>query len=224
MNSSLPKSPQTIGQHQVKINPEHGKIIANAYENMPHNPNHPQVKAAYNTLINETKQQYKKMLDSGMKFTKIKSGMDNPYPTSKHLHADVDKGHMWYYPTEAGFGHGENQFKDHPMLQPTEFKDDEGKPMLANDIFRQVHDSIHHKLRNGFGPKGEHEAYLEHKKMYSPLAQKALASETMGQNSWVTAGPYAEHNKKNPSQTVFAEQKAGLLPEDIINGKWHGDV
>jgi len=62
---------------------------------------------------------------------------------------------------------------------------------------------------------------LTHKKDFSPLAQKALATETMGQNSWVNFGPYGEKNKKNPQNTTYAEQKAGLLPDEIINGRWH---
>jgi len=207
---------------KVKIDPEHGKIIADAYEKMEHNPNHPDVKAAYGALINETKKQYKDMLDKGLKISKTKKGMDNPYPTSKHLHEDVDRGHMWYFPTEQGFGSEGDHPDDHPMLEPTEFKDNEGKPMLANDIFRVVHDSIHSKLRNNFGSKGEHEAYLEHKKTYSPLAQKALATETMGQNNWVWAGPKSEGYRKDPkNSTIYAPQKAGLLPDRILEGKWH---
>lgn len=213
LQKSQPKS-------QVKINPEHGKVIASAYENMKHDPNHPEVKAAYGALIHETKQQYQGLLNSGMKISKMKPNQPNPYPTSKHMHSDVDKGHMWYYPTEQGYGDG-NQASDHPMLQPTEFKDSEGKPMLANDLFRVVHDKVHHTLRNGFGPRGEHESFLEHKKTYSPLAQKALATETMGQNNTVNFGTHGEHNRANPSQTRFADQKAGLLPDHIINGKWH---
>ena len=206
----------------VQLNQEHGKKIADAYENMKHDPNHPEVKASYGALINETKEQYKNLLSSGLKISKMQPNMENPYPTSKHLHADIEQNkHMWYYPTEQGFGSSDSVFTDHPMMQQTEFKDAEGKPMLANDVFRIVHDSIHHKLKNSFGPKGEHEAYLEHSKMFSPLAQKALATETMGQNSWVNFGPHAEHNRKNPANTIYADQKAGLLPNDVINGKWH---
>jgi hypothetical protein len=205
---------------KVNLNPEHGKIIANAYENMKHQPNHPQVKAAYNALINETKDQFKDMLNRGIKISKMKPNQENPYPTSKHLHADLDKGHMWLFPTELGFGSETDMPKDHPMLQPTEFMH-EGKPLLANDIFRLVHDSIHHKLRNGFGPKGEHESFLEHKKMYSPLAQKALATETMAQNSYVNFSNKIGHlNQKKPG-SAYAPQKAGLLSDNIINGKWH---
>lgn len=211
------------GRPKVQINPEHGRQIADAYEQMKHDPEHPDVKAAYGALIDETKKQYQNLLDSGLKISKIPQGQPNPYPTSKHLHDDVDSGHMWYYPTDQGFGSGDVS-KDHPMLQPTEFKDNEGKPMLANDCFRVVHDKIHHNLRNKFGAKGEHEAYIAHKKTFSPLAQKALATETMGQNSWVNySTAHGEHNRKNPTKTIFADQKAGLLPDHILNAKWHGE-
>lgn len=205
---------------KVNLNPAHGKIIADAYGQMKHDPNHPEVKAAYGALINETKKQFQDMLNSGFKISKIKEGQENPYPTSKHLHADVDNGHMWYFPTEQGFGSGDEIHKDHPMLQPTEFNHG-GKPMLANDLFRVVHDRIHHKLRNGFGPKGEHESFLEHKKMYSPLAQKALASETMGQNSFVNFSNEIGHLNQQKPGSAYAPQKAGLMPDHIINGKWH---
>lgn len=208
------------GAPQVNLNPEHGKIIAAAYDQMKHDPSHPEVKAAYGALIDETKKQFKDMLDQGLKISKVTNPKHNPYPTSKHLHADVDNGHIWLFPTELGFGSEDDMPKDHPMLQPTEFMH-EGKPLLANDIFRVVHDSIHHKLRNGFGPKGEHESYLEHKKMYSPLAQKALATETMGQNSYVNFSSQIGHLNQQKPGSAYAPQKAGLLSENVINGKWH---
>jgi hypothetical protein len=209
---------------QVNLNPEHGKMIADAYDNMKHDPNHPEVKAAYGALIGETKKQFRDILNSGLKISKIKPGQDNPYKNSKELHHDIEhNNHLWYFPTEQGFGSEGEGHKNHPMLQPTEFKHG-GKTMLANDAFRIVHDVNGHHLggKTGFGPKGEQQAYLTHKKMYSPLAQKALASETMGQNSWVNfSKKYGEHNRVSPQNTKFAEQKAGLLPDTIINGDWH---
>ena len=142
--------------------------------------------------------------------------MHEDIATNKHLH---------YFPTTAGFGSGDAAPEDHPMLQPTKFKDPEGKPMLANDLFRVVHDIHGHHLggQSGFGPKGEHQAYLTHKKMFSPLAQKALATETLGQNSTVNFGKYGEQNRKDPKNTKYADQKAGLLPEHIISGDWHNE-
>jgi hypothetical protein len=190
---------------------------------MKHDPHHPEVKAAYEALINETKKQFKDMLDQGFKFTKIKPNQENPYKTSRDLHNDIKQNkHLYFFPTEQGFGSGDKQVSDHPMLQPTEFMH-EGKPLLANDLFRVVHDYRGHHLggESTFGPKGEHQAYLTHKKDFSPLAQKALATETLMQNSWVNFGPHGEHNRKNPHQTIYAEQKAAIAPDWIVNGRWH---
>jgi len=209
---------------KVSLNSQHGAHIADAYHNMEHNPEHPEVKEAYGALINETKNQYKNIMNSGVKFSPIQPGADNPYKNSKDLHHDIaNNKHMWYFPTEQGYGSKENdQFKNHPMLQETEFEVG-GKKLLANDLFRIVHDiNGHHKGgMTGFGPKGEHKAYLTHKQMYSPNAQKALASETLGQNSWVNFGPHGDHNRSKPHETIYADQKAGLLPKHIINGDWH---
>lgn len=206
----------------INLNPEHGKTIADAYEKMQHNPNDPQVKEAYGALINETKKQFKDMLDQGFKFSKMKPGQDNPYKTSKDVHSDIENNkHLWFFPTEQGFG-PKGEKLEHPMLQPTEFEF-EGKPLLANDLFRIVHDYRGHFLggKSSFGQKGEHQAYLTHKKDFSPLAQKALATETMGQNQWFHHGPFAEYNKKNLSNPRYADQKAALLPDEIINTNWH---
>lgn len=208
--------------NNVKINPEHGKKIAQIYHDMKHDPDHPEVKQAYSALIEETKQQFNDLVKKGLKISRIEPGMENPYKNSKELHADVkNNNHLWYFPTELGYGNNE-QSANHPMLQPVDIKHGD-KNLLANDLFRIVHDINGHHIggESGFGPTGEHRAYLTHKKMYSPLAGKALASETMGQNSWVNFGPHAEHNQKNPAQTIYAEQKAGLLPDEIINGLWH---
>jgi hypothetical protein len=208
---------------EVKINPEHGLQIADAYDQMKHEPNKPEVKEAYDALINETGEQFKQLIKGGLKITKLKSTDANPYPTSKHMHEDIEKNnHLYYFPTEQGFGQGENN-KDHPMMRPTEFQHD-GGPLLANDVFRIVHDVNGHHLggKTSFGPKGEHQAFIQHSRMYSPIAKKAFFTETAGQNNWVNfSRSHGEKNRANPKNTTFAEQKAGLLPDDIINGKFH---
>lgn len=207
----------------VELNPEHGKLIAKAYEQMPHNPSEPGVKAAYDSLIKETGDQYQDMLDSGFKMSKIKPGQKNPYSSSKDVHEDLEKNkHLYFFPTSEGFGTEASGFKNHPLLQSTKYTH-EDQPLAANDLFRIVHDYRGHHLggKTSFGPKGEHQAYLKHKEDFSPLAQEALATETMGQNSWVNYGPHGEFNRKNPASTIYADQKAGLLPKDIIEGNWH---
>jgi len=166
----------------VDLNPEHGKMIAKAYEQMTHNPTDPKVKAAYDALIKETGNQYEDMLKSGFKFSKIKPEQPNPYLSSKDVHADLEANkHLYYFPTAQGFGTEANKFSDHPLLRKTDFTQ-EGEPLLANDLFRIVHDYRGHYLgdKSGFGPKGEHRAYLQHKQDFSPTAQEALATETMG--------------------------------------------
>jgi len=208
----------------VKINPEHGKIIADAYGKMKHDPSNPEVKQSYDALIKETGSQYKDLLGKGLKVSKIKG--ENPYKSSKDMHNDLEQNnHLHYYPTKSGFGSEGEEHPDHPMLQKTEFKDEDNEPMLANDVFRIVHDiNGHHRGgMSGFGPKGEQQAFLTHSKMYSPTAKKALATETMGQNNFVNFGPNGEHNRKDPSHTIYAEQKAGIMPDEIVNGNFHQD-
>ena len=215
-------NPQTLDN--VKINPAQGKKIADAFENMKHDPTNPEVKAAYDALIKETTQQYDDMLKEGFKVSKIKPGQENPYKTSKDLHKDIlENKHMSYFPTEQGFGSSGKDFSDHPLMTPTGRLDPEGNEMLANDLFRIVHDYRGHNLgqQSGFGPKGEQMAYLQHKKDFSPLAKKALFTETAGQNNTVNWGKYGEQNRLDPSNTVYADQKAGLLHDDIIDEKWH---
>jgi hypothetical protein len=208
----------------VRINPEHGKKIAQAYHEMKHTPNDKMTQEAYSALINETRDQFQKLMDGGLKISRIQPGQENPYKNSKELHEDiVNNNHLWYFPTDQGYGSGE-EILDHPLLQGTGYMHDD-KELLANDMFRIVHDINGHHIggQSGFGPKGEHKAFLTHRSMYSPLAQKALASETLGQNSWVNFGPYGEQNRANPSQTIYADQKAGLLPDEIVYGDWHID-
>ena len=206
--------------HQVDVHPEMAAKVANAYTAMPHTPNDPATQKAYKALIGETKDQFEHLKENGFKFSKIQPGQDNPYKSSKDLVKDVhENNHAWYFPTDSGFGTEGQENNDHPLLQKV--KTSEGD-MHANDLFRVVHDIFGHaKEGNGFGPKGEENAYRHHMQMYSPEAQRALTSETRGQNSWVNFGPHGEANRANPANTVYAEQKAGLMPE-WTQGMWNG--
>ncbi len=194
------------------VDPARGKAIAEEFQKMQHNPHDPAVKAAYQALTDETLEQFQQMKKAGLKIEKIKDGQENPYKNSADMHKDVAKGHLWFYPTESGFGSLTN-VKDHPLLKPTHEVVD-GHQMLANDVFRVVHDYYGHaKEGYGFGPRGEENAWREHSKMFSKQARQALTTETRGQNSWVNFGPYGRQNKERPAQTTYADQKAGLMPE-----------
>lgn len=197
----------------VYADPERGKRIADAYEAMPHAPNDPEVKAAYAALIEETKAQYQAVLDTGLQIEMIQPGQANPYSEGpKQVFDDLAKNHLWFYPSASGFG-TVNEITDNPLLTPTEFKVGD-HVMLANDLFRVVHDVFGHGLEGaGFGPSGEENAFQAHVRMFSPLAARAMTSETRGQNSWVNFGPFGEANRANQKETVYADQKTGLMPE-----------
>lgn len=62
-----------------------------------------------------------------------------------------------------------------------------GHPLLSdddNDAFRAVHDVLgHYVTGRGFDRHGEEAAYQAHARRYSPLARRALVTETRGQNA-----------------------------------------
>lgn len=200
----------------VELNKDLSKQIAQQYEAMQHSPNNPEVKAAYEALKKETLDQYKMLKEAGYKFEEIPKGTKNPYPSSKEMQQDVARNkHLYYYPTEQGFG-SQTKILDNPLLEKTGEKIAD-KELVANDIFRIVHDMMGHaKEGKTFNALGEENAYANHMKMYSPEAQKALTTETRGQNSWVNFGPKGEYNKLNPANTIYADQKVGLLPQSAM--------
>jgi len=205
-----------------KVNPERATRIAAAYDEMPHAPDDPKVKAAYNAMIDETLDQWNEIKKTGLKVEFIRPDMPDPYAKSPRLAImDVrDNNHLWVFPTESGFGGSESAHVDisgNPLLRKTGEVID-GVPVTANDIFRIVHDYFGHiKYGHGFRADGEENAWRAHSAMYSPLARKAMTSETRGQNSWVNFGPYGKQNKTaSGADTQYAPQKTGLLPDWVI--------
>jgi len=214
--SGLPYQPPKTYKRVV---PERAARIAAAYEQMPHAPNDPKVKAAYGAMIRETLDQWNEIKNTGLKVEFIRPDMPDPYAESPRLAImDVrDNNHLWVYPTTSGFGGSESAHVDiagNPLLQRTGEVID-GIPVTANDIFRIVHDYFGHiKYGHGFRADGEENAWRAHSAMYSPLARKAMTSETRGQNSWVNFGPYGKQNQTaNAADTQYAPQKTGLLPD-----------
>ena len=198
----------------AKVDVKRAERIAAAYDKMKHDPENPEVKRAYAAMIEETLQQYRDIMKTGLKVEFI--GDVDPYAASPRLAIMdvVDNNHMWVFPTEGGFGSSELDISGNPLLAETEFKIS-GKPAVANDIFRVVHDYFGHIANGvGFRADGEENAWREHASMYSPLARRAMTTETRGQNSWVNYGPNGEANQTASSaDTVYADQKTGLLPD-----------
>ena len=106
-----------------------------------------------------------------------------------------------------------------PLLADTglQWPDQNGemRPVRANDLFRAVHDAFGHGLEGaGFRAQGEENAWQAHVRLFTGPAVAAITSETRGQNSWLNYGPYGASNQSaKVEDTVFAEQKTGLMPE-----------
>lgn len=201
--------------------------IADAYEAMKHDPQNPQVKAAYDALKRETLQQYNHAIANGYKFTPHLDNDREPYANSAEMMTDArDNKHLLYYPTRVAFGDNSNEPQDNPLLESTGIKHG-SHDVLYNDAFRAIHDLYGHAAHGyQFGAKGEENAWRAHSSMFSPLANSALTSETRGQNSWVNFGKHLRNAEGQvprkgqegyvpPTQRPFAEQKTGLLPPEF---------
>lgn len=206
----------------VTVDENFAKRIAQAYEEMRHDPYNPRVIAAYDDLIRQTFAQYQALVDAGYEFTFFDSSSDpyqgNPWNAMRDLRANK---RMAVYGTYDGYGTSgisSVDLEENPLLADTGlvWQDQYGVPrqVTANDLFRAVHDAFGHGLEGaGFRVRGEENAYQAHARLFTGPALEALTSETRGQNSWLNYGPYGEQNQTaKVFDTVFAEQKIGIMP------------
>ena len=226
--AGIPYSPPGI---YVAINEETSQKIADTYEAMENAPNDPAVQAAYEALAQETVAQYRALMRTGLVVEFMPTDEDgnfvDPYGNPRNALVDIaENNHFYVFSTEGGFGEKAitpEQRAENPMLRKSGFLID-GKPALVNDIFRVVHDYFgHFKEGVGFRARGEENAWQQHMAMFSPLARRALTTETRGQNTWVNFGPDAKHNSTaSPTTTVYAEQKMLLLPLELSEAGYEG--
>lgn len=223
--SGIPYRPYT---GYAKIDPELGKSIADWYDSAKSDPSNPAIASAYDALIDQTKRQYDYMVHAGYKVEPwTQSGQ--PYESSADMVKDVrDNKHLWFFPTEGGFGTRESTESANPLLRPAGVEID-GKPLVANDLFRAVHDFFGHaKEGYEFGPRGEYNAFLAHSSMFTDEALPALASETLSQNAWVNFGPHLRRANGGipvrgdedfiPLQNrPFADQKVVAVPQELLD-------
>ena len=215
--NEFPYNPPT---KYVKVDPHRAKRIAQAYEEMKHDPHHPLVKAAYEALAHETMAQYHHAKKHGFRAEFWDPATErDPYEASPRLATEDVRhnNHMYVFPTDFGYGDDPISDKDiaeNPLLAHSG-EHWHGKPVRVNDIFRAVHDYYGHAKEGvGFRHDGEENAWRSHAAMFTPLARAALTTETRGQNSWLNFGPHGEHNRKARTEdTRFADQKIGLLPD-----------
>ena len=120
-------------------------------------------------------------------------------------------------------------FKDQTNPHPYLADVDPATGVNANEKFRAVHDYFGHlgtKTPNTFGPKGEENAWMAHRQMFSPLAEPALTAETRGQNSYVNyVDPTnVELRRKGKPTTEFAKNLPVLLPPEASNPEYLGGL
>lgn len=199
----------------AEIDPEMGRRIAQAYEDMPNAPLDSEVRRAYDAMIDETMAQYEALRRAGYRFDFFPGGRD-PYGNPRNAIRDlVENQRLMVYPTESGFGGTTTGAAEMNPLLRSVGERWSGQDVTANDVFRAVHDTFGHgKHGAGFRARGEENAWQSHARMYSPRALPAVTTETRGQNSWVNFGPYGRHNRTaTPETTEYAEQKVGRLPD-----------
>ena len=225
-----------VGHYQItprrKLDLRGSLGAADAFDAMPHSPQDPATRAAYDALIRETIGQYNHLTSHGYKIEPwVQPGQ--PYANSRDMMRDVAGKHIWFFPTvspidQATFGEGVGDLdpNHNPMVRKTGHVVN-GMELRANDLFRAVHDIYGHALEgHEFGPEGELNAWAEHAKLFSPMALRALTTETHGQNSWVNFGRHirrpdgsipmrGEPDWVHPMARPFAEQKAGILPDEV---------
>jgi Large polyvalent protein associated domain 38/ADP-Ribosyltransferase in polyvalent proteins len=207
----------------VEVDEVLAKRIADAFQAMRHDPKNPAVAEAYNDLIKQTRDQYDALIDAGYTFTFFDSATDpyggNPFNAMRDLRNNKQ---MAVYGTYDGYGTEgitDSELANNPMLQDTGLRwpDQNGieRMVNANDLFRAVHDAFGHGIEGaGFRARGEENAWQAHARLFTGPALAALTTETRGQNSWLNYGPYGERNRTAKLEdTVFAEQKTGLMPE-----------
>jgi hypothetical protein len=180
----------------VKANPALARDIARDYDKLPKVANDPATVASYTKMVEEVRDQFKYMTEElGIKVEFVDV---DPYTAGKGIPS-----------SEAMM----RDLVDNKTLKVLKTSDDQVHPFMSradNDMLRAVHDYFGHAASGrGFHQDGEEAAWISHSVMFSPLARRAMTTETRGQNSWVNE--FGTDAAGRPIK--FAEQKAALLPE-----------
>lgn len=172
---------------RVRLDPVLGAAIAGVYMTAPSLDE--RALAAYAVFRRETVSQFRFLVGrvefGGLGVT-VRTTDTDPYADAGSMVEDLRQRRLRVFASAA-------TGNPHPLLTDGE-----------NDMFRAVHDAFGHAaIGRGFDRHGEEAAWLKHSGMYSPLARRALTTETRGQNC---AQIFHYRGVR------FAEQKAALLP------------
>jgi hypothetical protein len=174
---------------RIVVTPDAVARVGKAYMDMPFMC--ADAPAAWRAMAEETARQFdfltRSVASGGMGIV-VSVESEDPYDTSapggtRKFFDDVENGRMRVLDAATTGGH-------------FMFSDD------VNNMFRAVHDVFGHAgTGRGVDRHGEEAAFRKHATMYSRLAQKALATETRGQNHAMIV-----------NGGEFQEQKISILP------------
>lgn len=188
-----------IDHSTVRPNIGRSRAIGEWYDSAVSDEREGSVWQAYQRLSDEVEAQFRALNMAGFKLFETSSPL-----TYRTIAGMTQDAHIYHGLTVWTGGK-----PDHGLLTRS-----------RNVMFRFVHDLFGHVMTGADGSHfGEELAYQAHKVMFSPLAQRALATETRGQNCATLFGskqgnaPSAMYTPRFDTPLNFAPQKALLMPE-----------
>lgn len=166
---------------------------ARAYDVAPHEPAHPRVARSYRSFRHHIAAQWDMLTEAGYRFEPWHGESEQPYADSAAMLRDLrENKHLFYFRTDVSQNTEGALPPDHPMATqiPVTLPTGERSRMIANDVFRAVHDALAHSEGHQFGPYGEKRAWWTHRSCLPRDARLALWCETRAQNCWTNAGPH----------------------------------
>ena len=162
----------------LQVTDEHISAVHKAYEALPDHD--PSAEPAFSAMAEETKRQFDSL---GRRGINVEVVDHDPYDNYSQLADDL---------------------RNNSRIKVLATRQTGGHPFFSNDtndMFRAVHDVYGHAgTGRDFSRHGEEAAFQAHRRMYTPLARAAMATETRGQNATLIA------------TGGFAPQKVALLP------------
>lgn len=188
---------------------------ARAYDAAPHEPRHPRVARSYRYFRQHIAAQWDMLVDAGYTFEPWHGAQEQPYSDSAAMLADLrDNKHLSYFRTDVS-QHSEGALPpDHPMASTVTvtMPSGERQRLVANDVFRAVHDALAHSEGHQFGPFGEKRAWWTHRSCLPREARLALWNETRAQNCWTNAGPHMTTVDETGAARLLHRSEGGWLP------------
>lgn len=186
-----------------------------AYDAAEHDPTNPKVARSYRMFRQHVGQQWDTLTGAGYTFEPWHGQDEQPYANSAAMLADVrDNKHLYYFRTEVSQTTEGALPPDHPMARELTVTMPDGtrRQMVANDVFRAVHDAIAHSEGHQFGPYGEKRAWWTHRSSLPSEARLALWCETRAQNCWTNAGPHMLDRDDDGTPRLKRRDDGGWMP------------